>query len=312
MNDPIRDSLNHRSHPDDVFHTRIEAALRQLDLPESDDDIAAALDAVECQPMAESAIQRILHQTRFRIAASQDLAPRESSVPESFSGGTGLRKRSEASHISIVVACLGLVIAVGALTQMGSSLRIASNRDNETVLTGRGTMASYGLIGNRDVPSPRTPADALPADQPETVSQGQMLATGPREKRRVTLPDGSVLSMNELSRVNVVGRRRIKLLQGEVFVEVVPQPASGSRPKSAERFVVETARREVTALGTKFVVKAQGEATNVVVTQGKVAVSGFDQVIPAGQELIADQTESHLQNCVPRSVPRTSWNGSRT
>ena len=305
MNDPIRDSLNHRSQPDDVFHTRIEAALRQLDRPESDDDIAAALDAVECQPMAESAIQRILHQTRFRIAASQDMVPPESSDPESFSGGTGLRKRSEASHISIVVACLGLVIAVGALTQMGSSLRIATNRDNESVLLG----ASYGLIGNGDIPSPRTPADALLADQPETVSQGQMLATGPREKRRVTLPDGSVLSMNELSRVNVVGRRRIKLLQGEVFVEVVPQAASGSRPKSAERFVVETARREVTALGTKFVVKAQGEATNVVVTQGKVAVSGFDQVIPAGQELIADQTESHLAELRPakRSAYVVEW-----
>ena len=50
-------------------------------------------------------------------------------------------------------------------------------------------------------------------------------------------------------------------------------------------------------------------STNVVVTQGKVAVSGFDQVIPAGQELIADQTESHLAELRPakRSAYVVEW-----
>src|SRR4029077_14873665 len=72
----------------------------------------------------------------------------------------------------------------------------------------------------------------------------------------------------------------------------IPARVAGPNDSSDEndRFVVETPGRQVTALGTKFVVKADGQSTNVVVTQGKVQVSGVAQILAAGQELIADLT----------------------
>ncbi|MEI8378478.1 MAG: VIT domain-containing protein [Planctomycetota bacterium] len=311
MNDPTTyDSLNHSQQPDDVFRNRIAAALRQLDAPESDADIAAALDAVQAEPLAEPVVQRILHQTRFRMAANHEPTQRESFRVESVSADAATCLKSRNGQISMVVACLGLLLAVGvALTQMGKSNYLAKNLDVESGHTGLGHLTSHGLIGATPSTNVGSGTDTLLAAKPDSAKPGQLLTTGPREKRRVTLPDGSVLSINELSKVEIVRRRRIKLLQGEVFVEVVPLASSPSRPKSADRFVVETARREVTALGTKFVVKAQGEATNVVVTQGKVAVSGFDQVVPAGQELIADLTGAHSAELRPakRSAYVVEW-----
>lgn len=307
MNDPANpDTLNHSWQPDELFSNRIAAALRQLDQPESDADIAAALDAVQAEPLPEPVVQRILHQTRFRMAANDEPIKNEAFGMESVSANTSIRPRSRNAQISIVVACLGLLLAVGvALTQMGNSIYLAKNLDVEAGRTGLGHLTSHGLIGA----IPSTATGSSPDTLQVSATQGQLLTTGPREKRRVTLPDGSVLSINELSKVEVVGRRRIKLLQGEVFVEVVPLASAQFRPQSADRFVVETAGREVTALGTKFVVKAQGQATNVVVTQGKVAVSGFDQIIPAGQELVADQTGAHSTELRPakRSAYVVEW-----
>ena len=56
-----------------------------------------------------------------------------------------------------------------------------------------------------------------------------------------------------------------------MFAEVVPAKTE------ADRFVVETPKRSVTALGTKFAVTANDAGTGVLVTQGKVEVSGLDQ-----------------------------------
>lgn len=311
MNDPANpDSLNHSRQPDELFSSRIAAALRQLDQPESDADIAAALDAVQAEPLSESVVQRILHQTRFRMAANNEAAQQAFLRAETTPSGATTYVKSRHGQISMVVACLGLLLAVGmTLTRLGAPNHLVKNSEVASDHSSPGLPMPHGLIGTSPTTTVSSGTKTLQTASPDTAKQGQLLTTGPREKRRVTLPDGSVLSINELSKVEVIGRRRIKLLQGEVFVEVVPLAPTPLRPRSAERFVVETARREVTALGTKFVVKAQGEATNVVVTQGKVAVSGFDQVVPAGQELIADLTATHSTELRPakRSAYVVEW-----
>src|SRR5262249_32567030 len=55
-------------------------------------------------------------------------------------------------------------------------------------------------------------------------------------------------------------------------------------------FVVQTPKREVTAVGTKFRVRADETKTGVLVTQGYVLASGHDGLIPAGSELSPDGT----------------------
>ena len=313
----------HEPLSDDLFRNRIAVALRELDLPESDADIAAALDAVVAEPLSDEAVQRIMERVRTSMVKSAEggsaaNASRVTSV-EQLAGhvllreGPVLQSARPTMQIGIVAACAAALLALGLVFQRaddGDPTPLAG-RDHSTrkLLPGE-------LISSHDRASLGTPASggsrfetqagssspsALLAS-PSRVKVGDTLTTGPREKRRVTLPDGSVLSINERSRVSVVRDRRVKLLAGEVFVEVVPS-------ESSERFVVETPQRTVTALGTKFVVKAQERATNVVVTQGTVRVSGVENAITAGQELIADLTESKSAELRPakRSAYVVEW-----
>jgi len=135
-----------------------------------------------------------------------------------------------------------------------------------------------------------TPRRLAPGDSRPPLAVGAERHTGANERLRVALPDGSYVYLNQNTRVRLDGDRRLLVEAGEVFVEVAPRPASGGRrsPGADSTFVVRTAQREVTALGTKFAVKVEPAGTSVVVTQGKVEVSGVSGVLSAGQQLRAD------------------------
>lgn len=118
------------------------------------------------------------------------------------------------------------------------------------------------------------PATALLAD----------LATGPGEQRSSVLADGSRLTLAGGSAVDVgfdAGMRHVSLLQGEVLVEVAKDPV---RP-----FVVETAHGRVRALGTRFIVRRDADATLLTMIESRTAVSaappaaGGETVVVAGQ-----------------------------
>ncbi|HEV3204606.1 MAG TPA: VIT domain-containing protein, partial [Gemmataceae bacterium] len=116
---------------------------------------------------------------------------------------------------------------------------------------------------------------------------GQEMQTELGQRRRVTLPDGSVLFLNQQTVVKLENERRVKLARGEVYVEVAPR--NQGTPEAA--FTIVTATRRVTALGTKFAVREDARGSVVVVTQGKVAVDNFDDLILAGQQLAPGSQE---------------------
>jgi hypothetical protein len=122
-------------------------------------------------------------------------------------------------------------------------------------------------------PQPRTE----PAETP-FLAPGATVRTEAGQRRRLLLPDGSVLYVNERTQLAFEAPRRLALSAGEVFVEVAPQGPENP-------FIVRTARRAVTARGTKFAVRADQVGTGVLVTQGEVAVEGHDGVLRAGQQL---------------------------
>src|SRR5207253_3143231 len=93
---------------------------------------------------------------------------------------------------------------------------------------------------------------AIPAT---TVAVGDKLNTASGERRRVTLPDTSLLYLNENTNVAVDAPRHLTLNAGELYVEVAPHAGE------AAKFTVQTPQREVTALGTKFDVQSHGEVT---------------------------------------------------
>ncbi|MBR8653595.1 FecR domain-containing protein [Achromobacter sp. Marseille-Q0513] len=95
-------------------------------------------------------------------------------------------------------------------------------------------------------------------------------ATGQWESRR--LADGSQIWLNSASAVNLrydERRRVIELVQGEILVDVAKD---AGRP-----FLVETAHGSIRALGTRFVVNRQSDATILSMLESRVAVRTASQ-----------------------------------
>jgi len=100
-------------------------------------------------------------------------------------------------------------------------------------------------------------------------SRGSVYRTQVGGQERVSMADGSILTLNTDSAVRLqftAGERRVKLERGEAFFEVAKDPA---RP-----FVVEANDRRVVAVGTQFAVRRDADDIQVVVTEGTVRLEG--------------------------------------
>lgn len=124
---------------------------------------------------------------------------------------------------------------------------------------------------------------------------------------KVPMVDGSRITLNTNSDLNVVmsqAERRIDLTKGEAFFEVAHD---SSRP-----FIVVAGGKRVVAVGTKFSVRRNGPALEVVVTEGKVRMENAEAAGPvfltAGE--IAMSTESGLvvqRKSVEEAETLLSW-----
>jgi transmembrane sensor len=97
----------------------------------------------------------------------------------------------------------------------------------------------------------------------------------------VPIADGSTITLNTATRVRVdltQDSRRVDLERGEALFEVAHVP---SRP-----FVVHAGDKRVTAVGTKFSVRREGDDIQVVVAEGKVRIEG-DRGVPAARAQLA-------------------------
>jgi transmembrane sensor len=95
----------------------------------------------------------------------------------------------------------------------------------------------------------------------------QQYATPVGGTASVPMSDGSRIVLNTNSQIRVAltaAERHVDLEQGEAFFEVAND---ASRP-----FVVEAGKKRVVAVGTQFSVRREGNAIEVVVTEGKVRV----------------------------------------
>lgn len=103
-------------------------------------------------------------------------------------------------------------------------------------------------------------------DWPTRLRADAMTATG--ERRTVPLTDGSVVQLNTESAIAIEysgNRRIVRLLKGEAAFTVAPDRA---RP-----FTVDAGGGSTTALGTRFIVRRNGENTDVTVTEHLVRVA---------------------------------------
>lgn len=113
------------------------------------------------------------------------------------------------------------------------------------------------------------------------------LTTGIRGVKKLTLPDGSIVWLNAVSRIEVPATfnkklREVVLVEGEAFFNVMHDPKLP--------FIVRIAPLNVQVLGTSFNIRAYQDlrTISVAVATGKVAVSGKSKtpaMLLPGQQL---------------------------
>ncbi|OEZ61921.1 fec operon regulator FecR [Janthinobacterium sp. HH103] len=162
----------------------------------------------------------------------------------------------------------------GAAAQaLAGTQRKAVNGKRRQVLAWLGVAAGGGMLA----------AQTGAWDDMRALRADYRTATG--ERREVILDDGSVLSLNTGSAVNVrfdASRRLIELLAGEILV------VSGHGAGSAAPLVVATREGLVRALGTRFAVRQQDDYSTVDVLESAVEIrprdsAGAPMLLAAGR-----------------------------
>ena len=120
-----------------------------------------------------------------------------------------------------------------------------------------------------------------------TLEKPQEFRTALGEQRSVLLADGSRVTLNTAStiQVNLHGRREVRLVQGEALFDVAHDAA---RP-----FVVRAGNALLKDVGTQFNVDMHSNATTVTVVEGQVAVDS-----PGAKELAGAQADNSGRGAV--------------
>lgn len=133
-------------------------------------------------------------------------------------------------------------------------------------------------------------------------------ATGVGERRDVTLADGSKITLNTDTAIDVRfegGQRIVRLRRGEILVETGHAAAY-----AAMRFRVATPLGSVQALGTRFSARLDADSVRVALFEGAVRImpdqaAGAGLVLDAGQT--ARQTAARVTATGPVAASDTAW-----
>ncbi len=130
-------------------------------------------------------------------------------------------------------------------------------------------------------------------------------STGAGEQRTLTLDDNSRIQLNSRSALDIhfdERRRGLFLHKGEVLVETAP----GSDPRP---FIVATAQGDLRALGTRFIVRREGDATRLIVLRSAVAAHPNDgqrgRTIGAGEQVLMHRNRIGDSSAAP--IAADAW-----
>ncbi|WP_336694519.1 FecR domain-containing protein [Delftia acidovorans] len=158
---------------------------------------------------------------------------------------------------------------------MGDTLERAQTRIRRRRSMLRGALGLGGMaVGAAFVANRHAPLDQWTAD----------LRTGTGERRDFPLPDGSTVTLDARSAVDLdfgPGRRTVILRQGALLAHAAPQAGEGAG------FTVRTAHGQVRALGTRFVVRQDAVSSLVSMLEHSVEIT-----TPEGRSLTLPQGRS--------------------
>ncbi len=276
----------------------------------SDADIEQLLNDATAVPMSDATVASILNQTNpahpsdRTVRLPRDYQPRGAQPgsskeivmrtpnPNRPQSGNGLNRGSVAA-LAVSAVCLLTVLVVTSRPTLFPATPATPTSVAEVVKSVW-----------KDNHITAAAQDVLPqAKRIVKAAIGDLITTKDRERRRLSLPDGSVLFMNENTTAKIESLRKLNVTAGEVFVEVCPQ---FDDQNNREFFYVDTPNRKLTAIGTKFGVKATDDNTDLLVTQGKVKVDGVDETVTAGRFVRFSKSDVEL-SVAPRASEALNW-----
>lgn len=122
---------------------------------------------------------------------------------------------------------------------------------------------------------------ALFAARHSADGQPRQVATAIGENRLLALADGSRLTLNTATRLRTSvadGVRKVWLDSGEAYFDIAHD--------SAHPFVIDAGRSRITVLGTRFIVRRDGDVVSVAVAEGRVRVA------QSGKEVVLAHNEA--------------------
>lgn len=173
-------------------------------------------------------------------------------------------------------------------------------------LAWRGGRSSISLdmpiAATQTQPTPTHPVHLVarpkpPAPEPAKLVEGETLQTAAGERRRVALPGGSILYVNQNTTLKLASQHHLQLDAGEVFLNTPPLGV-------ANVLIVETAQRQLTTLAGKLDITVHGGQTGVTVAQGIVHDSHLAALIPPGSRVVPGANQSEP---APRASHVLDW-----
>src|SRR5262245_43110212 len=131
------------------------------------------------------------------------------------------------------------------------------------------------------------------APEVKPVEVGTEIRTGAQERRRVVLPDRSVLFVAPQTRAKVTGTREVALEAGELFVQVAEQQ---------EPLSVKTPHRTPQTKRGSFSARVEKDGTRLLVTGGRITTG--ELTLAAGQLLAAQDDKPRP---APRAAQQLAW-----
>jgi len=141
------------------------------------------------------------------------------------------------------------------------------------------------------------------------------VSTSYGQKKDVTLPDGSVVTLNANSTIKYpllwrFNNRRNVQLKGEAYFKVVHKNIDPKNILEEDRFQVLTNRLHIEVLGTEFDVKERNQTAKVVLTKGSVKVvsriSGRQYILKPKQ-MALETTKEALRIVQTNPVAERAW-----
>jgi transmembrane sensor len=186
---------------------------------------------------------------------------------------------------------LGTINSPSARKALQASARSRPYRPASRVLIGMGVSCAVGIgLALQAQPLPVWLADER---------------TGVGEQHSVTLADQSHIQLNSRSALDIrfdARQRRLFLHQGEVLIDTAP--GGDQRP-----FIVQTDQGDLRALGTRFIVRREGDATRLIVLRSAVAALPGDlqagRTLRAGEQVLMHR--DHLGDSREAPVAADAW-----